>query len=286
MRGLLLPVCLIVAVTVAAQNDGANSAAAPQSKLKEGKVIYERTVQMQWRFDGMDEAMAARLPRTRTDHFELSFGGNQSLWQQLPNMNEEANSVTGGGPGGGGPGGRGQVFMVRGGPGSGGVTYHNFEAGKRVEQQELNTKNYLITDSIRKLQWKLTGETKTILGYMARKATANQYGMRPSVSMENGTMKREMRPDTSTVVAWFTTDIPVPAGPVFQGNLPGLILELDMNNGRMVYKAVEVSPKPGTIKEPKGGKPITAEEFRKENEKMMDEMMKNMPRGQRLQIGG
>ena len=278
MRIFLLPVCLIVAATVAAQNESA----APAQKLKEGKVIYERTIQMQMRFEGMDEEVARRMPRSRTDNFELSFSGHASLLQQLPNINEEANTMAASGPGAGNQ----QVIMFRGGPGAGGVTYHDFEAGKRLEQQELNSRNYLITDSIRKLQWKLTGETKNILGYVARKATAKQFGMRPSVSMENGSMKREMRPDTSTVIAWFTTDIPVPAGPVFQGNLPGLILELDMNNGRMVYKAIEVSPKPGTIKAPKGGKSITAEEFRKENEKMMEEMMQNMPGGGRIRIGG
>lgn len=273
-----MPVCLMVAATVAAQNEGA----APAQKLKEGKVIYERIIQMQMRFEGMDEEVARRMPRSRTDNFELSFSGSTSLLHQLPNINEEANTVAGGGPGGGNQ----QVIMFRGGPGAGGVTYHDFEAGKRLEQQEMNSKNYLITDSIRKLQWKLTGETKTILGYVARKAIAKQYSMRPSVSMENGKMKREMRPDTSTVVAWFTTEIPVPAGPMFQGNLPGLILELDMNNGRMVYKATEISPKPGTIREPRGGKAITAEDFRKENEKMMEEMMKNMPAGGRIRIGG
>src|SRR5688500_8826351 len=101
MRSFLLSVCLMIAVTVAAHNDGTGSDAAPQPTLKEGKVIYERTVQMQWRFEGMDEAMASRLPRTRTDNFDLSFSANQSLWQQLPNANEEANTVTAAGPGGG-----------------------------------------------------------------------------------------------------------------------------------------------------------------------------------------
>ena len=276
MKRLLLPVCFLLSATLFAQNDEGKALGVPQPKIKEGKVIYERTVQMQINFQGMDEEMARRLPRTRTDHFELSFAGNQSLWQQLPSMNEEANTFSGGGPGAGG-----QVIMFRGGPGAGGVVYNNFETAKRIEQQEMNSKNYLITDSIRKLSWKLTNETKTMMGYLVRKATAMQYGTRPAMSMENGTMKREMRPDTATVVAWFTTDIPVPAGPMFQGNLPGLVLELDMNNGRVVYKAVEISQKPGNIKEPKSGKPITAEEFRKENEKMMEEMMKNMPAGGR-----
>jgi GLPGLI family protein len=102
------------------------------------------------------------------------------------------------------------------------------------------------------------------------------------MTMENGEMKRQMVTDTSTVVAWFSTDIPVSIGPAdMQGQLPGAILEVDVNNGQTVYKTLEVSPKVnvGKIKEPKDGKKITAAEFTKEREKLMEEMRKNMPGG-------
>ena len=98
-------------------------------------------------------------------------------------------------------------------------------------------------------------------------------------------MKREIVPDTLKVIAWFTTDIPVSAGPgIYQGQLPGLILELEENNGQTFFKAVEVSPKVSVakIKEPKDGKKITQAEFEKEREKMMDEMRKNLPNGMRV----
>ncbi|HEX2532496.1 MAG TPA: GLPGLI family protein, partial [Chitinophagaceae bacterium] len=95
-------------------------------------------------------------------------------------------------------------------------------------------------------------------------------------------------PDTAVVVAWFTTDIPVPAGPDVQGQLPGLILELDLNNGRDVYRAVEVTQKVNTsaIKEPKGGKRLTQAEFEQERDKAMEEMRRNMPAGRQIRIGG
>jgi hypothetical protein len=50
-----------------------------------------------------------------------------------------------------------------------------------------------------------------------------------------------------------------------------------MNNGRMVYKAVEISPKAdlASIKEPAKGKKVTPAEFTEERNKMMDEMQKN-----------
>ena len=101
------------------------------------------------------------------------------------------------------------------------------------------------------------------------------------MTMENGQMKREEFPDTAKIVAWFTTDIPVPAGPDFQGQLPGLILEVDIDNGQTVYRAIEFSNKVSLnkIKEPKDGKKLTAAEFNKERDKLMEEMRKNMPNG-------
>ena len=90
-------------------------------------------------------------------------------------------------------------------------------------------------------------------------------------------MERKEVNDTSAIVAWFTTDIPVPAGPEVQGQLPGLILALDMNDGRMVYKAIEISAKAdvASVKEPTKGKKVTPEEFTNERNKMLDEMQKN-----------
>jgi GLPGLI family protein len=85
---------------------------------------------------------------------------------------------------------------------------------------------------------------------------------------------------------WFTPAIPVPAGPDFQGQLPGLILEIDIN-GMPNYKAIEVSPTVNlaSIKEPKGGKKVTEEEFEKERDKVIQEMQRNRP-GRRMGIGG
>lgn len=277
MKKIWLPICIVFSLASAAQTPEGKAAIAPQAQLKEGKVVYERTIQMQINIQGMDENIARQIPRTRTDNFELTFGNNKSLWKQLPNVQEEANTFSNGG----------NTVMIRGGGfGSDDVTYTDFETGKRVDQRELDSKSYLVDDNIEKLNWKLTDDTKTILGYVVRKAVAQQYTTRNIMTMENGEMKREQVPDTVAVTAWFTTNAPVPAGPVFQGQLPGLVLELDMNKGRSVYKAVEISPKVNVagIKEPKGGKRITAAEYVKERDRVMDEMRKNMPAGGNFRI--
>lgn len=238
----------------------------------EGKVIYERTMELQLRLAGMPEEMQRQVPRTRTDKIEVSFANNQSLRRQLPpeETDEQAfnNAVEGGGR-------SVQIRMV--GPGADDLTFTDLTKGSIVNQQELGTKKYLVIDSVRKLNWKLTGETRIILGYTCQQAIAQRITTRMQSNLVNGEMKREEVPDTANITAWFTPAIPVAAGPEVQGQLPGLILAMDINNGRTVYKALELSPKVdvATIKEPKGGKKLTQQEFRDEQNKLMQNMRPN-----------
>ncbi len=245
-----------------------------QAQTKEGKVIYERTMKMSnIRFGGnMPAEIQAQMPKSRTDQYELLFTAQHSLYQFLPNAADESG-------GSGTFSGGGMVIQMRGGAND--VTYIDFEKGTRVDKREIMEKSFVVTDSVAKLQWKLSQETKPILNFTGRKATATTVNQRPRMTMENGEMKREMISDTVNVIAWYTTDVPVAAGPNYTGQLPGLILELDVNSGQNVTKAIEFSPKviANKIKEPKDGKKLTAAEFSKEREKLMEEMRKNMPQG-------
>lgn len=256
MKRLLMAGCAFLAVSGA------------QAQQKEGKVIYERVSQMQINFSGLNEEMQRMIPRSRTDKFELTFGNNQSLWKSAEpdNEDESINSENGGM----------QVRMVV--AGSNDVLYNNFETGIRVELREMFDKKFIIDDSIRALKWKMTGETKTILNHPCMKATTTRISQRPQTTMVDGKLERKEVTDTSVIVAWFASDIPVSAGPgEFQGQLPGLILEMDVSNGRQVYRALEITQKAdiASIKAPTGKKHYTAEEFRKERDKMMEEMQRN-----------
>jgi GLPGLI family protein len=245
---------------------------ATMAQQKEGKVIYQRTVQMQITIAGMP-GMENQLPRTRTDKFELNFANNQMSWKQMEDdiQSSAAEEATGGG---------GLVIRTIGG-GTDDVTYCDFEKAKKWQVQELFDKKFLITDSIRRGNWKLGEETKTILNHLCRKATTQRYGKRSNMTMQDGKMVRTEVDDTSAVVAWFTMDIPVPASPEMQGQLPGMVLELDINNGRNKYTAIEITAKPNlsAIKEPTKGKKVTQDEFVKERSKMMEEMQRNMQGG-------
>lgn len=247
-----------------------------QAQTKEGKVTYNRTSQIQIQIADMPGGMENNIPRTRTDKFEVVFGNNQSLWKAAEQDNDDDGATNFGGEGM-------QVRMIVAGAND--VLYSNFETGKRVEKREMFDKTFIIDDTVAALKWKMTGETKTILGKPCMKATATRISTRMMMSMDNGKMERKEVQDTANITAWFTTSVPVSAGPgEYQGQLPGLILEMDVNNGRQSFVATSISEKAdiAVIKEPVGKKHYTPEEFRKERDKMMKEMQENNHGGNRV----
>lgn len=236
--------------------------------LTEGKISFERTTQLNIRLAGGDEAMGHMIPKSKTDRFELLFADNQSLWKRMDDDTDNGDiNVNSGGA---------QIRMVM--PGSDDVLYYNFTTGRKTEKRELMDKSFLVQDSITRMDWKLLNDTKIILGYTCKKAITQRMQTSFRIIAENGNTKKEEVKDTLNIVAWYTTDIPNFGGPdTYQGQLPGMVLEVDVNNGRTTYIAKEISGKinKSDIKEPKGGKKLTEAEFKKERQKMMDEMQRN-----------
>lgn len=243
---------------------------------KQGRVLYERTVQMQVAMQGTGNEMQQLLPRSRKDKLEVLFGNNQSLRRMAEEPTPEDPLAD--------ENGMHVQIMV---PEANDVTHTNFSTGQVVEQREFGAKNYIITDSIQKLTWKLTDETSTILNYPCHKAVAQRIGKRMNISMNNGQLQHREVADTVNISAWFTLSIPVPAGPEYQGQLPGLMLQVDIGDGRTIYQAIEVATQVdvSTIKPPAKGKKITAEAFIKERDKLMKNMQHHMSRTTTISTG-
>jgi len=257
MKRLLIASAMLIAIPILAQ-------------VKEGKIVYERTMQLQIRINDDNPAFQNMIPKERKDKFELFFTEGKSLWQGVED-DGQSDETSFGDSGGG-------MRMVIRVPGSDDIAFHNITESKKVDQRELGGKSYIIADSIKKMSWKVAGETKVILGHNCMKATTQRMQESFRMSVDNGEAKREKVMDTMNIVAWFTNEIPGSFGPdTYQGQLPGTILEIDVNNGRTSFKAIEISPKADVakIKEPSKGKKVTAEEFAKEREKLMQEMMQN-----------
>ncbi len=259
MKQTLLTCCLLlIAGMIVAQQ-------------KEGRVVYEQ-VMRGGKATVMINGESHTIDRPEVvNKMELLFGNDQSLRQPI---DEERPETEMGGP----RAGMTVRFSAAGGNGPDAIIYHNFNEERKLTKSESMGKKYLVSDSIRKQNWKLTGETKTILGYACQKAISQSIVkvMRPT--MADGEMKTVEKSDTVNVEVWFTPAIPVPAGPDYQGQLPGLILETSVMRemGPIVTKAIDISPKVNlaAIKEPTGGKKMSAEQYKKEFEASMQEMMK------------
>jgi GLPGLI family protein len=243
-----------------------------QAQQNSGTVVYERVTNMIARINM--NGVESEVPRTRKENFELVFGNNQSIWKTAETENDDMHTSSEGGM---------QIHMVV--ARSNDVIHYNFETGKRTEQREFLDKTFIVDDSISKLKWKMTGETKSILNHNCIKATTTRITTQTRMTMNDGKMERKEVQDTSNIVAWFTSEIPVPAGPgEYQGQLPGLILEMNISNGRQTFIATSISEKAdlALIKEPTGKKHYTPDEYKKEMGKMMKEMEQNNPGGNRV----
>ena len=224
------------------------------SQVKEGKVIYERKMNMHKDMPPDAGQFKAMVPEFTTSKMELLFNSSQSLFH--PVATEEEDQM----PQPGGDGGR-RIFRFGG---MDAETFRDYEKEQMVEARELGPKKYIIDDTLRPLKWKLEEDTMTIIGYLCHKATTSQ-AMR---------MQRRFGPNTDTsanktppsaqqlpVVAWYTEAIESQAGPDNFYGLPGLILKTDLNNGTMVYTATGFENlDKDLVKAPANGKKITREE--------------------------
>ncbi len=102
----------------------------------------------------------------------------------------------------------------------------NFKDGLSKMLLNFLGKNYTINDSLKCQAWKISNDLKEVAGYLCMNAT-----WRDTVF-------------SKTVEVWFALDLPMSSGPEFFCGLPGMILELDMNNGAQTYTADRVSKIP------------------------------------------
>ena len=253
---------------------------ALQAQIKEGTIVYERKINTHRNMP--NEQMRAMVPEFRISKHLLIFSDSISVYRMIPE--NEAPDPFAGGAGAGGGGGVRMSFTM-GGSNDAGDLYKNFTQSKSILSSELAGKSYLVVDSITQQPWKLTNETKQILGYTClkatRKITVQAAPMRMMVINGPGgnTNRDTSRPQPREIelVAWYAQDIASPVGPENHGQLPGVILELDTDNGATVYKALEFKKQVDQkqLKEPKKGKTVTAAEFSKMRMDLMQQQIQN-----------
>lgn len=250
----------------------------------QGMAVYESktsTADFKSRMDGnkditpeMRKMIEERMKKMFEKTFILNFDKTSSIYKEEEKL--EA-------PGQNGSGFRMMSSMM----GGGGTYYKNVKEKMFTVDKEFMGKEFLVVDSLPKLNWKLESESKKIGDYTCFKATA----VKPvdASDMRNYREKKkkegeEKKPSTNfmddyempkeiTITAWYTPEVPINQGPEGYWGLPGLILEV--NDGKTVVmcsKLVMNSKDKVEIKAPKNGKQVKQKEYDEIVTKKMEEM--------------
>jgi GLPGLI family protein len=239
MKTKILILCAIVFLSKAnAQNSAGES-------TTEGSVIYEEIAKLEIRLEGDAAQFADQIPKEQVSQKILYFNPDNSLYKLLEAANNE--DVM--------PQTTGHMTVRMKISGGSDKIFCDMKNRKKIEQKEFMTRMFLIDGELARPEWKITGNQKMISGYNCQEATCIDNGRKIS--------------------AWFFPSIPVSAGPAGFGDLPGLILMVDIENGKRIITAKTITPKlddAGILEIPKEGKKVSQEEYKK----MVDEKMKEM----------
>jgi GLPGLI family protein len=208
------------------------------AQKQEGVITFEEKVNMHKRI--ADESMRAMMPEFRITKSQLFFNATESLYK--PIEEDEADDASHGGM---------KIQIM----GASNEFYRNYGTTKKIDYRDFRGKMLLIEDSLKTTAWKILGENKTIKSYNCTKATFFNEERKQNIT------------------AWFTSDISCPAGPQTLGTLPGMILEANINDGEVVYSALNIEfrkLKADELKVTKGGKVTSSAEYKK----MFDDFMK------------
>jgi len=184
-----------------------------------------------------------------------------------------------------------------------GPLYKNVKTNTFVQDQEFYGKQFLVKEELQPLEWKIGTETKQIGNYTCFKATCkrtdfdvswwnfswdrlrNNYVENKSDSIKTadvaGLKSEPLKEDIDMVEieAWYTPMIPVSQGPDDYWGLPGLILEISVNNTTLLCSKIVMNPEEKIdIEAPDKGKEVTKKEYQEIISVKMQEMRDNRGR--------
>jgi GLPGLI family protein len=199
--------------------------------------------------------------------FTLKFNRLESLYEKVEVLDAPKKPSNG----------MSMTIQMSGGGDTYGTTYKDLKTQTFLREDKIQGKEFLIKDKIKPLDWKVTGETKTIGQYSVMKATYTYPKKEKSEEEkqkdeESNSLLNMIDEKDRVITAWFTMQIPISNGPGIYQGLPGLILELNDGETTILCSKIEMNPEDFKIKKPKKGKKISLEDFNELQEKKQKEM--------------
>jgi GLPGLI family protein len=231
---------IIIVAVPAFLNGQDKSAARPAS----GKIIFEEKVKVEIKLEGDASQFESMIPKEHKTEKVLWFTEGATLFEDGVNSEDEMVDNNSEGV---------RIKMVVSGQNK---LFTDLKNMKITDQRDFMNRIFLVDKKIPEINWKVTGEQKSILDHLCYEA----------VSVDTSGKK---------TIVWFDPAFPVKSGPAGLCNLPGMILEADIKGGATFYSAKSIEPVSGKdlkVSKPKEGKKVTESEFRK----IVDEKMKEM----------
>ena len=191
--------------------------------ISSGRVEFERKYNQHSQFEGQEGSWMTEIkkmyPKMVTDYFELRFNNERSVYRLLKENPDNK-------------------YLWSGKPTESDVAVKDLTKGTVSIQRDVFEQTYLLQDTLRELEWKITDETRTIAGFECKKAVTRIC-------------------DSVYVVAFYTDQIMVNSGPESFSGLPGLILGLAVPRLHTTWFATKVElidPTPAQLSPSQKGK--------------------------------
>jgi GLPGLI family protein len=181
---------------------------AQEAFITHGKITFEKKVNLLRTFENSDLPQEAKekMKKYVTSNWEFYFDQNKSLYRATK-KDPESNSPT--------------LFSFSSGKQTNEI-YTDYGKNQRTLRRSIMDDDYLLTDTIPKVNWKIMHDLRNIAGYECRKAIGVIY-------------------DTVYVVAFYTDEILLRGGPEGFSGLPGTILGLAIPRYNTTWFAVKVN---------------------------------------------
>jgi GLPGLI family protein len=200
---------LLILVTFTALSAGAQTNFLQNVKVEYEKVVYMRQmIKELWGAESF-ERWGASIPQTATYYYDFVGNADGSIYK----MGKE---------GDGAKGWWSDMF------GSKNIVYTDLKNKKYTSQKPVFEETFLVEDSLLKIKWKITPDTRTIAGFDCRKA----------VGILN---------DSVAIFAFYTDEIMVSGGPESIQGLPGLILGMGVPRLHATWFATKVEVNSSSI---------------------------------------
>lgn len=162
--------------------------------LHAGKIEFERKINVHRQFDVEEndswyKEYVSKLQKFHTTYFDLYFQEGKTVYK--PGRESDDN--------------RKNVWGI--GPSKDNIVHTDTEKKETKSLKNVFEETFLLEDSSRKLEWRMSDEVRTIAGFDCRKAVAKIC-------------------DSVYIVAFYTDEITVSGGPESIYGLPGMILGL------------------------------------------------------------